>query len=269
MTPVGIDELTISYDTRRRRHKASQNQIDTLEASFLNDVKPCREVQEQLADALNMSLRSVQIWFQNRRAKARMSGQVLPPRPLHWKRPLIGNEERARPTSPAPAKGSGLECPTESPSGSQTDSRSEARTESPSVAQVEPGSETKLLGGLNPDLRCRVIRHEGLRFSRTTQAEPNGGAFSIERLAKPNLEGRERRPRYYHFIPEYERNVIALKNALEGCIQRDFSKEVLNLNRDGCPPPPSLVSSRPASLLDRHLKRRPNLSPTNQTIGAP
>ncbi|KAJ9049064.1 hypothetical protein DSO57_1007589 [Entomophthora muscae] len=63
----------IQYDphSTKRRSKATKSQQVALESTFLMDPKPHRITQEQLAAQLGMSLRSVQIWFQNRRAKAR------------------------------------------------------------------------------------------------------------------------------------------------------------------------------------------------------
>ncbi|KAI0244117.1 hypothetical protein L0F63_001696 [Massospora cicadina] len=61
----------IKYDPhlQKRRNKATFSQHVALERTFLINPKPPRSTQEQLASQLNMPLRSVQIWFQNRRAK--------------------------------------------------------------------------------------------------------------------------------------------------------------------------------------------------------
>ncbi|KAJ9083780.1 hypothetical protein DSO57_1018046 [Entomophthora muscae] len=70
----------IKYDphAQKRRHKASFSQHLALESTFLIVPKPLRVTQEQLAAQLGMSLRSVQIWFQNRRAKQRAKYHAKP-----------------------------------------------------------------------------------------------------------------------------------------------------------------------------------------------
>ncbi|KAJ9080563.1 hypothetical protein DSO57_1023589 [Entomophthora muscae] len=263
-SPVDEAQLkTINYDpnTKRRRHKASQRQIDALESSFLEDAKPCREAQEQLASSLSMTLRSVQIWFQNRRAKARMAGQVLPPRPLHWKRPLVGNQDR--PPSPRPTQhGSSLELQTEILAASHNESSSEVPSEphsdTPCATPDEHSSE--LHKEATPAPECQVLRHAGLVTHSAAPPPSLTGSFSIQQLAASTSK---KRPRYYHFVPEYEREAIALREALEKCITNDFPKEVLGVSRDGCPPPSAFPSSpvSPHTPFTKKLKVGPPTEP--------
>ena len=53
----------------RHRRRTSRSQFKILEKAFMNDCKPNSQTRKQLAEELNMSVRSIQVWFQNRRAK--------------------------------------------------------------------------------------------------------------------------------------------------------------------------------------------------------
>lgn len=53
----------------RHRRRTSRSQFKTLERAFSENCKPTSQVRKQLAHELNMSIRSIQVWFQNRRAK--------------------------------------------------------------------------------------------------------------------------------------------------------------------------------------------------------
>ncbi|KAI8070755.1 hypothetical protein BC940DRAFT_351950 [Gongronella butleri] len=55
----------------RKRTHLSGEQIASLQASFDNNPLPDATIRHRLAVALNITERTVQIWFQNRRAKAR------------------------------------------------------------------------------------------------------------------------------------------------------------------------------------------------------
>ncbi|KAL0074766.1 homeobox domain-containing protein, partial [Phycomyces blakesleeanus] len=54
-----------------RRRRTSREQHKTLEDTFQANRKPNSKVRHALADQLCMPVRSVQVWFQNRRAKAK------------------------------------------------------------------------------------------------------------------------------------------------------------------------------------------------------
>ncbi|KAF2112921.1 hypothetical protein BDV96DRAFT_497052 [Lophiotrema nucula] len=53
----------------QKRQRATQDQLVTLEVEFNKNPTPTAAVRERIADEINMTERSVQIWFQNRRAK--------------------------------------------------------------------------------------------------------------------------------------------------------------------------------------------------------
>ncbi|KAF2762688.1 hypothetical protein EJ05DRAFT_491046 [Pseudovirgaria hyperparasitica] len=53
----------------QKRQRATQDQLMTLEMEFNKNPTPTAVVRERIADDINMTERSVQIWFQNRRAK--------------------------------------------------------------------------------------------------------------------------------------------------------------------------------------------------------
>ncbi|KJX93895.1 hypothetical protein TI39_contig4243g00001 [Zymoseptoria brevis] len=53
----------------QKRQRATQDQLMTLEVEFNKNPTPTALVRERIASDINMTERSVQIWFQNRRAK--------------------------------------------------------------------------------------------------------------------------------------------------------------------------------------------------------
>ncbi|KAF1815193.1 hypothetical protein P152DRAFT_248289 [Eremomyces bilateralis CBS 781.70] len=53
----------------QKRQRATQDQLITLEVEFNKNPTPTAMVRERIAQEINMTERSVQIWFQNRRAK--------------------------------------------------------------------------------------------------------------------------------------------------------------------------------------------------------
>lgn len=50
----------------QKRQRATQDQLGTLEVEFNKNPTPTALVRERIADEINMTERSVQIWFQNR-----------------------------------------------------------------------------------------------------------------------------------------------------------------------------------------------------------
>jgi len=56
----------------QKRQRATQDQLVTLEMEFNKNPTPTATVRERIADDINMTERSVQIWFQNRRAKIKL-----------------------------------------------------------------------------------------------------------------------------------------------------------------------------------------------------
>ncbi|KAI1173431.1 homeobox domain-containing protein [Nemania sp. FL0916] len=55
-----------------KRQRATQDQLTTLELEFNKNPTPTAGVREKIAEDINMTERSVQIWFQNRRAKIKL-----------------------------------------------------------------------------------------------------------------------------------------------------------------------------------------------------
>ncbi|KAI9842155.1 MAG: hypothetical protein M1837_007442 [Sclerophora amabilis] len=56
----------------QKRQRATQDQLITLEVEFNKNPTPTAPVRERIAQDINMTERSVQIWFQNRRAKIKL-----------------------------------------------------------------------------------------------------------------------------------------------------------------------------------------------------
>ncbi|KAF9764101.1 Homeobox protein HD-5 [Nosema granulosis] len=56
-------------DPKRSRLKLSSEQISILESNFKIDSHPSHMTKNFLSNKLNIPLRNIQIWFQNRRAK--------------------------------------------------------------------------------------------------------------------------------------------------------------------------------------------------------
>ncbi|KAL1849958.1 hypothetical protein VTK73DRAFT_9754 [Phialemonium thermophilum] len=56
----------------QKRQRATQDQLATLEMEFNKNPTPTASVREKIAEEINMTERSVQIWFQNRRAKIKL-----------------------------------------------------------------------------------------------------------------------------------------------------------------------------------------------------
>ncbi|KAK9764205.1 hypothetical protein K7432_008489 [Basidiobolus ranarum] len=56
----------------KKRTRATAEQLSILEETFLTNTSPNSKVREALAERVKMSERSIQIWFQNRRAKVKL-----------------------------------------------------------------------------------------------------------------------------------------------------------------------------------------------------
>ncbi|KAK3685125.1 putative homeoprotein [Podospora appendiculata] len=56
----------------QKRQRATQDQLNTLEVEFNKNPTPTAIVRDRIAEEINMTERSVQIWFQNRRAKIKL-----------------------------------------------------------------------------------------------------------------------------------------------------------------------------------------------------
>ncbi|KAI9291940.1 homeobox-domain-containing protein, partial [Neoconidiobolus thromboides FSU 785] len=73
LDPLPSNEDNNDSDYRNgRRSRASREQVAILEESFKSNNQPSAKARELLAKKLNMPERTVQIWFQNRRAKIKL-----------------------------------------------------------------------------------------------------------------------------------------------------------------------------------------------------
>jgi hypothetical protein len=59
----------------KHRRRTSKGQFKILEKAFINNPKPNAKIRQGLAESLSMTPRGVQVWFQNRRAKAKQQQQ--------------------------------------------------------------------------------------------------------------------------------------------------------------------------------------------------
>ncbi|ORX44887.1 hypothetical protein BCR36DRAFT_585991 [Piromyces finnis] len=64
-------ESDIKPNVNRKRSRATPEQLAILEATFEKNTSPNSKLREVLAEKVHMSERSIQIWFQNRRAKVK------------------------------------------------------------------------------------------------------------------------------------------------------------------------------------------------------
>ncbi|KAI0228122.1 hypothetical protein L0F63_006331 [Massospora cicadina] len=66
---MGLNFLMFNHLERKKRNKPTPAQARGLELAFQAHPKPSKEMKVKLCAELNLNLNSVQIWFQNRRAK--------------------------------------------------------------------------------------------------------------------------------------------------------------------------------------------------------
>ena len=59
----------------QKRQRATQDQLNILENEFIKNPTPTAGVRERIANDINMTERSVQIWFQNRYVLPSLSGK--------------------------------------------------------------------------------------------------------------------------------------------------------------------------------------------------
>ncbi|CEG67591.1 hypothetical protein RMATCC62417_03996 [Rhizopus microsporus] len=64
-----LKQIKSSKLTKKKRARATPDQVSVLEGVFAINISPNSKLRRQLAEQLNMNERSVQIWFQNKRAK--------------------------------------------------------------------------------------------------------------------------------------------------------------------------------------------------------
>lgn len=66
-------------ESKKKRTRTSPYQLDVLQQTFESDPMPSASVRLSLAARLGMTSRSVQVWFQNRRAKGKTGRQKIVP----------------------------------------------------------------------------------------------------------------------------------------------------------------------------------------------
>ncbi|KAI9450415.1 hypothetical protein F5148DRAFT_1290819 [Russula earlei] len=109
MSPVEYDTQTESTEPliRKKRKRADARQLEMLSATYVRTAFPSTEERAQLAKDLDMSARSVQIWFQNKRQSDRQAGRNVvnyptnpapAPAPVHTTTPPVGRPEMLHPT---------------------------------------------------------------------------------------------------------------------------------------------------------------------------
>ncbi|KAH8554045.1 hypothetical protein BGW37DRAFT_517792 [Umbelopsis sp. PMI_123] len=104
----------------KHRRRTSRAQFKVLERTFIENSKPTAAVRRILAQKLNMTPRGVQVWFQNRRAKAKLQKQQ------DEKQRLEGPLQHD-PSSPA-SSGLGYSSPSTSSQGSVNSHSKETKT---------------------------------------------------------------------------------------------------------------------------------------------
>lgn len=65
------------YEVKHRK-RTSRAQLTVLEATFQQNNKPSSAVKKALAAQLDMPIRNVQVWFQNRCARSKSKSSRLP-----------------------------------------------------------------------------------------------------------------------------------------------------------------------------------------------
>ncbi|XP_055350143.1 LIM/homeobox protein Lhx1-like [Paramacrobiotus metropolitanus] len=70
------DENNITAKRRGPRTTIKAKQLDLLKNAFASTPKPTRHIREQLAQETGLTMRVIQVWFQNRRSKERRMKQL-------------------------------------------------------------------------------------------------------------------------------------------------------------------------------------------------
>lgn len=71
---ISVSDANMSSSlSRKKRNKCSPEQFRQLEAFFAKNRNPTGKVREELAKSIRMPERSVQVWFQNKRAKTKLN----------------------------------------------------------------------------------------------------------------------------------------------------------------------------------------------------
>uniref|UniRef100_H2YSG0 Uncharacterized protein n=1 Tax=Ciona savignyi TaxID=51511 RepID=H2YSG0_CIOSA len=77
-SPPPVQACLAITGTKRRgpRTTIKAKQLETLKNAFLNTPKPTRHIREKLAQDTGLTMRVIQVWFQNRRSKERRIKQL-------------------------------------------------------------------------------------------------------------------------------------------------------------------------------------------------
>ncbi|OBZ78770.1 Homeobox protein ceh-5 [Grifola frondosa] len=67
---------------KKPRHRMTDSQLERLEALYRKNTHPTRAEKQELAEDVGMSMKSVTIWFQNRRQTRRKKNKTRDPSPL-------------------------------------------------------------------------------------------------------------------------------------------------------------------------------------------
>ncbi|KAI8587797.1 hypothetical protein BDZ88DRAFT_440519 [Geranomyces variabilis] len=136
--------IQLQGEKRSRRNKTAA-QLAILEPAFARNSKPTREARAQLAEEIGLSERSVQIWFQNKRAKVRNVGNDAPAaaetvdRP-HRKRCHLktrrNSPKRAQASQASQESQKRQQSPSPMPASSSRESSQDAAQ--PSIAEPDP-----------------------------------------------------------------------------------------------------------------------------------
>ena len=67
---------TVSSDSRKGKSRTSINprQLEILQAAYERDPKPSRALREEMAAQTGLTMKVIQVWFQNRRSKDKKEG---------------------------------------------------------------------------------------------------------------------------------------------------------------------------------------------------
>ncbi|EPQ57328.1 homeobox-domain-containing protein [Gloeophyllum trabeum ATCC 11539] len=167
--PPGTDPTSVDFRTFypyvpnevKHRRRTSRQQLKVLEATFKDQTKPNGVLRKRLAQELHMTPRSVQVWFQNRRAKEKTLANK--------KSDAKGNKGKPD-NSPIPE-----DMPSPSHSSASDLRTMSERTESPEIVEVkgpvsapemsspEPASESPAARPIAP--RLPLQSHSSPAFS--------------------------------------------------------------------------------------------------------
>ncbi|KAG0231661.1 hypothetical protein BGW41_002126 [Actinomortierella wolfii] len=220
---AGNAATTSSTTTTKKRTRASPEQLAILEDTFLTNQSPNSKVREILAKKVKMSERSIQIWFQNRRAKVKqaqkrlelgqqeaMKAQYLNGGMLGMPQPLYGYPG-APGAAPPNAKGLPM-APHLHPAGlaraplSRSNSYDAARVGAAPVARFGPhaGLGINVPGAANPALWAGqapygVAQPFGMRPTLQQQAllGPRGVKRSFDAANEPLMAGGIPKPLHF------------------------------------------------------------------------